>query len=67
VVDQSKASLLKPVVKTVFSTKTSERVVPEVIDLSLPNTRQTIVGREDPAKWNIPGLDELWSGQVMRP
>ena len=67
VVDQSKTSLLKPIVKTVFSTKSSERVVPEVIDLSLPTTRQTITGREDPAKWNIPGLDELWSGQVMRP
>ena len=66
VVDQTKGSLLKPMVKTVFSTKSSERVVPELIDLSSPHNRHTIVGREDPTKWNIPGLDELWSGQVLR-
>ena len=61
VVDQSKTSLLKPIVKTVFSTKSNERVVPTVIDLSDPNTRFTILSREDPEKWKLPDLDALWS------
>lgn len=63
VVEQSKASLLKPVVKTVYSTISEQRVVPELIDLSAPGCRHAIEGREDPAKWRIPDLDEIWSGQ----
>jgi hypothetical protein len=65
VVEQSKTSLLKPIVKTVFSTVSNERVVPQVIDLSAPTCRQGIERREDPAKWKIPDLDELWSGLPM--
>ncbi|HEX5805413.1 MAG TPA: HD-GYP domain-containing protein [Macromonas sp.] len=63
VVEQSKTSLLKPIVKTVFSTKSNERVVPTVIDLSDPSSRYTILSREDPDKWKLPDLDALWSGQ----
>lgn len=62
VVEQSKASLLKPIVKTVFSTVSNERVVPQLIDLSAPTCRHGIERREDPSKWKIPDLDELWSG-----
>lgn len=62
VVEQSKASLLKPVVKTVYSTVSNERIVPQLIDLSSPSCRHTIERREDPAKWNIPDLDALWAG-----
>lgn len=61
VVEQSPSSLLKPIVKTVFSTLSNERVVPQVVDLSAPTCRVGIERREDPAKWKIPGLDELWS------
>jgi HD-GYP domain-containing protein (c-di-GMP phosphodiesterase class II) len=64
VVDQSRGSLLKPVVKTVFSVNSYERVVPELIDLSSPSCRHTIVKREDPAKWRISGLDEVWAGSL---
>ncbi|WP_425974099.1 HD-GYP domain-containing protein [Tepidimonas sp. HKU78] len=62
VTEQSPDSLLKPVVKTVLSTRSGERVVPERIDLSAPGCRITIVQREDPAQWKIPDLDEIWSG-----
>ncbi|MCD8515518.1 MAG: HD-GYP domain-containing protein [Burkholderiaceae bacterium] len=62
VVEQSKTSLLKPIVKTVFSTVSNERVTPQLIDLSAPTCRHGIERREDPAKWKIPDLDELWSG-----
>lgn len=65
VVDQS-ASLLKPIVKTVLSTRTNERLVPELIDLSAPHCRHRIVGREDPEHWKIGGLDEVWSGIARR-
>jgi HD-GYP domain-containing protein (c-di-GMP phosphodiesterase class II) len=60
VVEQSATAPLKPVVKTVFSTTSRERVVPETIDLSLPTSRHSIVGREDPQYWRLAGLDELW-------
>ncbi len=65
VVDQSKGSMLKPIVKTVFSVNSYERVVPELIDLCSPSCRHTIVKREDPAKWQISGLDELWAGTLV--
>ena len=52
VVDQS-ASLLKPIVKTVFSTRANERLVPELIDLSAAHCRHRIVGREDPEEWKL--------------
>jgi putative nucleotidyltransferase with HDIG domain len=64
VVEQSRGSLLKPIVKTVFSVNSYERVVPELIDLSSPSCRHTIVKREDPAKWRISGLDEIWAGSL---
>ncbi len=62
VVDQSGTSLLKPVVKTVYSTKSQERLVPTLIDLADPNTRHCILSREDPDKWKLPDLDSIWSG-----
>lgn len=62
VTEQSPRSLLKPVVKTVFSTRSGERVVPERIDLSAPGCTVQVVQREDPAQWKIPDLDEIWSG-----
>jgi len=62
VVEQSPRSLLKPIVKTVFSLRSQERLVPERIDLSAPGCTVVIEQREDPAQWHIPDLDEIWSG-----
>ncbi len=62
VVDQSTGSLTMPLVKVFYSTKSELRIPAEVIDLSAPNSHDKIVGREDPAKWKFPDLNELWSG-----
>ena len=63
VIDQSEKSLLAPCVKVFYSTHSQARILPEIIDLSRPGCHEKIAGREDPAKWNFPDLDELWSGQ----
>jgi putative nucleotidyltransferase with HDIG domain len=62
VMEQTSKSLTTPRVKVFFSTKSNLRITPEIIDLSLPDTRDKIAGREDPEKWRFPDLDELWSG-----
>jgi putative nucleotidyltransferase with HDIG domain len=62
VIEQAEKSLLTPRVKVFFSTKSDARIAPEVIDLSLPGCKEKIASREDPAKWNFPDLNELWSG-----
>ena len=63
VVEQSEKSLLAPKVKAFYSVKSNARIRPEVIDLSRPpGNTDKISGREDPAKWNFPDLDELWAG-----
>ena len=66
VVEQTEKSLLAPRVKVFYSTRSHTRIKPEIIDLSRPNCSEKIAGREDPAKWNFPDLDELWSGQSLR-
>ena len=67
VVEQSSKSLTTPMVKVFFSTKSNMRIPPEVIDLSAPTCSDKIAGREDPARWKFPDLDELWSGLPGQP
>ena len=67
VVEQSSKSLTMPYVKVFYSTKSDLRIPPEVIDLSAPTSTDKIAGREDPAKWKFPDLDQLWSGLPDRP
>lgn len=62
VVEQTGKSLTTPMVKVFYSTQANERLVPEMVDLSQTGTREHIVSREDPAKWNFKDLNELWSG-----
>jgi HD-GYP domain-containing protein (c-di-GMP phosphodiesterase class II) len=62
VVEQGAGSLTTPCVKVFFSTKSGMRILPEVVDLSLGGVSDRIVGREDPARWRFPDLNELWSG-----
>jgi HD-GYP domain-containing protein (c-di-GMP phosphodiesterase class II) len=64
VVEQAGKSLTMPCVKVFFSTKSNMRIVPEIIDLSRKDALEKIVGREDPAKWRFPDLNELWSGGI---
>lgn len=67
VVEQSSRSLTMPMVKVFFSTKSNLRIPAETVDLSAPTCSDKIAGREDPAKWKFPDLDELWSGLSERP
>ncbi len=62
IVDQSEKSLLQPQVKVFFSTRSNARILPEIIQLGLPGKSLKIVSREDPAKWRIPDLNQIWSG-----
>jgi HD-GYP domain-containing protein (c-di-GMP phosphodiesterase class II) len=62
VVEQSKGALTTPCVRVFYSTNAGLRIQPELIDLAKKSGSESIVGREDPAKWNFPDLDELWSG-----
>jgi HD-GYP domain-containing protein (c-di-GMP phosphodiesterase class II) len=67
VIDQTSGSLLTPQIKVFFSTRANARIKPEIIDLSRPNCAEKIASREDPAKWDFPDLDELWSSQPEAP
>ena len=67
VVEQTGKSLTTPRVKVFFSTKSNMRILPQLVDLSRPDTTEKIVGREDPAKWHFPDLNELWSGLPSAP
>jgi putative nucleotidyltransferase with HDIG domain len=64
VVDQSRKSLLTPRVRVFYSTRSRARIKPEIVDLSRPGCPEKIASREDPANWNFPDLNELWSGQA---
>jgi hypothetical protein len=67
VAEQSPGSLVKPVVKVFFSTKSNLPITPVRLDLSRPGTVDRIVGRESPSQWGFPQLDELWmEGDLLR-
>ena len=51
VIEQTGKSLLTPIVKAFFSTKSNEPIMPEMIDLS--RSRESIAGAEDPAQWGF--------------
>jgi HD-GYP domain-containing protein (c-di-GMP phosphodiesterase class II) len=51
VIEQTEKSLLTPIVKSFFSTKSNEPFLPEVIDLS--KSQESIVSAEDPLKWGF--------------
>jgi putative nucleotidyltransferase with HDIG domain len=65
VTEQSPRSLTTPLVKVFYSTKSGMRLVPFMVDLSRPEGIEKIHQREDPAKWNFPDLNEMWSGVSM--
>ena len=67
IVGQTEKSLLTPMVKVFFSIKSNARIPPEMVDLSKPSCKDRIMAHEDPAKWNIPDIHELWSGMVAAP
>jgi len=62
VVGQSEQSLLTPRIKVFFSITSNSRIPPEILDLSKPSCKDKIVSHEDPEKWDIHDIQELWSG-----
>ena len=66
-VEQTAKSLLTPVVKVFFSIKSNTRIPPEMLDLSKPGCKDKIVSHENPAKWGISDIHELWSGMPVTP
>lgn len=60
VIDQSRKSLLQPIVKVFFSIKSKSRIPIEVLDLSKPGLQDIVLGYEDPAIWGIPDVSLLW-------
>jgi putative nucleotidyltransferase with HDIG domain len=67
VIEQTGQSLVNPKIKVFFSTKSNMRIVTEVIDLSRPGCLEKIIGREDPAEWRFPDLNEMWTGLAQTP
>jgi putative nucleotidyltransferase with HDIG domain len=61
VIDQSPKSLLTPIVKVFFSTKSKTRLPVEVLDLSKAGASDAIVGHEDPVLWGVLDVDKLWA------
>jgi HD-GYP domain-containing protein (c-di-GMP phosphodiesterase class II) len=61
VVRQNTHSLLKPVVKAFFSTKS--RIHIPVIELDLSKNMDEIVGNESVDNWGIGNIDHLWTNQ----
>jgi putative nucleotidyltransferase with HDIG domain len=62
VIEQTEKSLLVPMVKVFFSIKSNARIAPKVLDLSNPTCHDKIISHEDPVKWDIHDIHELWSG-----
>ena len=60
IVDQSRASLLTPVVKAIFRIETATYCEPELIDLSEPGCSERIVSREAADTWKLTRLDDYW-------
>ena len=61
VIDQTGKSLLKPVVKVFFSTKSNSRIPVKIVDLSNPSIHDEIEALDAAENWGIDNLDELWS------
>lgn len=66
VLEQHEKSALTPRIKVFFSIKSNMHIVPEIIDLSAPHTKERIVGRETPEDWKITNLEEIWTGMATR-
>ena len=59
VVEQGSASLLSPIVRVFFSTKSNQPIPVELLDLG--KTVDQIVSRESKSQWGFQNLDQLWN------
>ena len=67
IVEQSGQSLLSPMVKVFYSTKSQLRLPPELVDLADFRCSDKIAAVEDSAQWQFSDLEELWRGTSLRP
>lgn len=58
-------SLLKPKVRTFFSTRSMVHTLPELLDLSAPGVIDKIISKEDPKKWGLKDINRYWMGEVV--
>jgi len=63
VVEQNDSSLLQPIVRIFFSSKSMSYIAPELIDLSKPGHNEKIVSREVVSKWGLKNIDRYWLGE----
>lgn len=66
VVEQTEHAPLTPKVRVFYSTKLRQHITPETIDLSRPGVSDRIASREDPARWGLTRVDEVWAGEAAR-
>lgn len=62
VCEQNAEALTAPKVRVFFSTRSQVHITPELLDLSRPDCRDRIAGRESNAQWKFTHLNELWAG-----
>jgi putative nucleotidyltransferase with HDIG domain len=67
IIEQTGKSLLTPMVKVFFSIKSNTRIPHEILDLSKPACKDKIISHEDPVKWGIGDIQELWSDMPVTP
>ncbi len=60
VIDQSPASSIKPVVKTIWSTRTNQPILPEVVRLDEPGCQDRILKRESVTDWPVGDITHHW-------
>ena len=58
-------SLLKPKVRTFFSTRSMVHTPPELLDLSAPGMVDKIISKEDPKKWGLKDINRYWMGETV--
>lgn len=66
VVEQNASSLLEPLVRVFWSTRSNEPIPRQFVDLSVARAKDRIVSREKPADWGFKNLDELWGGDEAK-
>ena len=60
VMELGEKSLLEPVIKVFYSTRSDSFITPEILDLARSGVTDRIVANEDPSRWHFKKLDDLW-------
>lgn len=57
-------SLLLPMVRVFFSSKSKSYIMPQLMDLANPGVEDKIVARENTAKWQLKDINKYWLGDI---